>query len=168
MKEITQLLAIFNKLMAADNYPIASPVAADVMDDLLQSVPPAGWDASKKSAYLDILRLLMNRPDYADMFNVMDGLEYNGLTLYCLMEAENGAPVWSNIFIRNIDTRDNDIYIDPNLTDKVLIGEDGMSFYAFSFSENCFQIRDRVATDYVIESHACFSDLLSALIDTCS
>lgn len=29
-----------------------------------------------------------------------------------------------NIYIRNFEARDNEIYVDPNLTDKVLIGED--------------------------------------------
>ena len=55
------------------------------------------------------------------MFNIMDGLEYNGLTLYNIVQAENGVPLWSNIYIRNVDTRTDEIYLDQNLTDKVLI-----------------------------------------------
>lgn len=96
----------------------------------------------------------------------MDGLEYNGLTLYGLTQAENGELAWSNIYIRNVETRDNEIYVDPNLTDKLVIGEDGMSVFVFSPKDNCFQIRDKASTDYVIEEHETFSDLLAALIDT--
>ncbi len=49
----------------------------------------------------------------------------NGMTLYSLVQAENGEPAWSNIFVRNFDTRINEIYVDPNLIGKVVIGEAG-------------------------------------------
>ncbi|MGU6971957.1 YrhA family protein [Salmonella enterica subsp. enterica serovar Oranienburg] len=169
----TQLKSYFTAdtlkmLMVANNYPVANPVDPDVMVDLMRKAAPTEWGAQKKRVYEDVQRLMINRLDYSDMFNIMDGLEYNGLTLYSLVQAENGEPVWSNIYIRNFDTRDNEIYVDPNLTDKVLIGEDGMSVFAYSFTDDCFEIRDKASTDYVIESHSNFSELLSALIDTVS
>lgn len=61
----------------------------------------------------------------------MDGGEYNGMTLYSLVQAENGEPAWSNIFVRNFDTRINEIYVDPNLIGKVVIGEEGMSVIVY-------------------------------------
>ena len=166
MKDTNQLIGIFNTLMVANNYPVANPVASDVMADLMREAAPAEWDAQKRRVYEDIQRLMINRLDYSDMFKIMDGLEYNGLMLYSMVQAENGEPVWSNIYIRNFETRDNEIYVDPNLSDKVLIGEDGMSVFAYSFTDNCFEIRDKASTGYVIESHTNFSALLSALIDT--
>lgn len=168
MKDTNQLIGIFNTLMVANNYPVANPVASDVMADLMREAAPAEWDAQKRRVYEDIQRLMINRLDYSDMFKIMDGLEYNGLMLYSMVQAENGEPVWSNIYIRNFETRDNEIYVDPNLSDKVLIGEDGMSVFAYSFTDNCFEIRDKVSTGYVIESHTNFSALLSALIDMVS
>ena len=165
MKDTNQLIGIFNTLMVANNYPVANPVASDVMADLMREAAPAEWDAQKRRVYEDIQRLMINRLDYSDMFKIMDGLEYNGLMLYSMVQAENGEPVWSNIYIRNFETRDNEIYVDPNLSDKVLIGEDGMSVFAYSFTDDCFEIRDKASTDYVIESHTNFSALLSALID---
>ncbi|HBR5777845.1 YrhA family protein [Klebsiella pneumoniae] len=165
MKDTNQLTGIFNTLMVANNYPVANPVASDVMADLMREAAPAEWDAQKRRVYEDIQRLMINRLDYSDMFKIMDGLEYNGLMLYSMVQAENGEPVWSNIYIRNFETRDNEIYVDPNLSDKVLIGEDGMSVFAYSFTDNCFEIRDKASTGYVIESHTNFSALLSALID---
>ncbi|HCU1162099.1 TPA: hypothetical protein OUG17_003552 [Klebsiella pneumoniae] len=165
MKDTNQLIGIFNTLMVANNYPVANPVASDVIADLMREAAPAEWDAQKRRVYEDIQRLMINRLDYSDMFKIMDGLEYNGLMLYSMVQAENGEPVWSNIYIRNFETRDNEIYVDPNLSDKVLIGEDGMSVFAYSFTYNCFEIRDKASTGYVIESHTNFSALLSALID---
>lgn len=157
---------ILKTLIVDSNYTVANPVAPDVMADLMRKTAPAEWVAQKRRVYEDIQRLMIKRLDYSDMFEIMDGLEYNGLTLYSLVLAENDEPVWSNIYIRNFETRDNDIYVDPNLSDKVLIGEDGMSVFAYSFNDDCFEIRDKVSTDYVIESHTNFSELLSALIDT--
>ncbi|VGF92457.1 Uncharacterised protein [Klebsiella pneumoniae] len=168
MKDTNQLIGIFNTLMVANNYPVANPVASDVMADLMREAAPAEWDAQKRRVYEDIQRLMINRLDYSDMFKIMDGLEYNGLMLYSMVQAENGEPVWSNIYIRNFETRDNEIYVDPNISDKVLIGEDGMSVFAYSFTDNCFEIRDKASTGYVIESHTNFSALLSALIDMVS
>lgn len=168
MKGTNQLIGIFNTLMVANNYPVANPVASDVMADLMREVAPAEWDAQKRRVYEDIQRLMISRLDYSDMFKIMDGLEYNGLMLYSMVQAENGEPVWLNIYIRNFETRDNEIYVDPNLSDKVLIGEDGMSVFAYSFTDDCFEIRDKASTDYVIESHTNFSALLSALIDMVS
>ena len=159
---------LLKTLLVDTNYPIANPVDPDVMADLMRKAAPAEWDAQKIRVYEDIQRLMTSRPDYTGMFEIMDGLEYNSLTLYSMVQAENGKPVWSNIYIRNFEIRDNEIYVDPNLTDKVLIGEDGVSVFAFSFTGDCFEIRAKASTDYVIESHNDFSELLSALIDTVS
>lgn len=166
MKDTDELLGMFKTLMTADHYPVADPVNPTVMADLMRKAPPAEWDSQKRTIYQDIQRLMANRSDYMNMFIFMDGLEYNGLTLYNLVQAENGVPLWSNIYIRNVDTRTDEIYLDQNLTDKVLIGEDGISVIVYSFTDDCFQIRDKVSTDYIIESHNKFNELLSALIDT--
>ncbi|EHI3750614.1 DUF4926 domain-containing protein [Salmonella enterica] len=159
---------ILKTLLVDNNYPVANPVDPDVMADLMRKAAPAEWDAQKRKVFEDIQRLMIHRLDYSDMFEIMDGLEYNGLTLYSLVQAENDEPVWSNIYIRNVETRDNEIYVDPNLSDKVLIGEDGMSVFAYSFKDDRFEILDKASTDYVIESHTNFSALLSALIDMAS
>lgn len=166
MNDTNKMVGIFNTLMVSDNYPVARPVSPDILTDLMHNPAPAEWDEVKRGVYADIQRLVINRPDYADMLYIIDGLEYNGLILYDLTQAENGDLLWSNIYIRNIDTRTDETYVDPNLTDKVLIGQDGMSVFVYSPKDDCFQIRDRVSTDYVIESQATFGDLLSALIDT--
>lgn len=157
---------ILKTLLVENNFPVANPVDPDVMAGLMRKAAPAEWDAQKRRVYEDIQRLMVNRLDYSDMFEIMDGLEYHGLTLYSLVQAENGEPVWSNIYFRNFEIRDKEIYVDPNLTDKVLIGEDGMSVFAYNFTDDCFEIRDKASTDYAIETHVNFSELLSALIDT--
>ena len=166
MNDTNKMIGILNTMMISDNYPVAEPVAPDTLTDLMRTPASAEWDDVKRGVYADIQRLVINRPDYANMLKIMDGVEYNGLTLYSLTQAENGEPVWSNLYVQNIETRDNDIYVDPNLTDKVVIGEDGMSLFVYSLKDGCFQIRDKVSTDYVIEGYGTFGELLSALIDT--
>lgn len=150
------------KLLVENNYPVVNPVDPDVMADLMRQIAPAEWKAQKRKVFEDIQRLMIKRLDYSDMFKIMDGFEYNGLTLYSVVQAENGEPVWSNIYIRNFETR----YNDPNLSDNVLIGEDILSLFAYNFADDCFEIRDKASTDYVIETYTNFSTLLSALIDT--
>ena len=156
---------ILKTLLVDNNYPVANPVASDVMADLMHKAAPVEWDTHKRRVYGNIQRLMINRRDYSDMFKIMDGFEYNGLTLYSMVQAGNSKPVWSNIYLRNIETRVNEIYLDPNLIDKVLVGEDDMSVFAYSFTNDCFEICDKASTNYVIESHSNFSELLSALID---
>ncbi|KEA51444.1 hypothetical protein DT73_17160 [Mangrovibacter sp. MFB070] len=166
MNDTKQCINQFKKLMVADKYHVTNPVPAKVMSDLMQSLPPADWDETKQKVFYDIQKLLSIRPEYAQLFNEMDGLEYNGLTIYSLAQAENGIPSWDNIYIQNLDNRDNDIYASPHLTDKIIIGEDGMSVFCYNFTDNVFEIRDRVAPDYVIESHKDFADFLTALYST--
>lgn len=79
------------------------------MADLMRQIAPAEWKAQKRKVFEDIQRLMFKRLDYSDMFKIMDGFEYNGLTLYSVVQAENGEPVWSNIYIRNFETRDNEM-----------------------------------------------------------
>ncbi|WP_075182876.1 YrhA family protein [Pantoea sp. 1.19] len=166
MNDTNQMIGILKTLMVSDNYPIASPVVPDTMADLMRKPAPTEWDKTKRGVFADIQRLVLKRQDYVNMLKIMDGLEYNGLTLYGMTQTENGEPAWSNIYIRNIYTRDNDIYVDPNLTNKLVIGEDGMSVFVYSPKDDCFQIRDKASTDYVIETHATFGDLLASVIDT--
>lgn len=148
--------------------PFSQPGSPGSLERLNLQSASSGVGRSQKSAYIDIQKLIKTVIDYAQVFNAMDGFEYNGLTFYNLVQAENENLLWSNIYIRNFEARDNEIYVDPNLTDKVLIGEDGMSLFAYSFADDCFQIRDKASTDYVIESHTEFDRFLSSLIQTVS
>lgn len=166
MNETIHMLKTINDLMIEDEYPVAGPVTPDAMNDLMSKEPPAEWESHKKVVYKDIQKLLSKRPDYAEMFSVMDGFEYNGLNLYNLLQGDDEGMLWSNIFIQNIESRDNDIYIDPDLNDKVVIGGDGISVFAYSFEEDCFEIRDKVATQNLIETYKNFSDFLAEIIST--
>ncbi|MCS5873375.1 hypothetical protein LN650_13725 [Klebsiella pneumoniae subsp. pneumoniae] len=70
--------------MVEGNYPVADPVDPDVMADLMHKVAPVEWEDKKEGSMRIFNDLLISRPDYADMFNIMDGGEYNGMTLYSL------------------------------------------------------------------------------------
>ncbi|MDU5686318.1 MAG: hypothetical protein E6017_12005 [Kluyvera cryocrescens] len=41
-----------------------------------------------------------------------------------------------------------------------------VSLFVYSRKDNCFQLRNKASTDYVIEGYGTFGYLLSALIDT--
>ncbi|MGP2522145.1 hypothetical protein ACTUSX_19955 [Pantoea ananatis] len=41
-----------------------------------------------------------------------------------------------------------------------------MSVFVYNPFQDCFEIRDRVATDYATEAHRPFSDFLSAVMGT--
>uniref|UniRef100_UPI000CFBE70D YrhA family protein n=1 Tax=Cronobacter sakazakii TaxID=28141 RepID=UPI000CFBE70D len=120
---------ILKTLLVDNNYPVANPVNPEVMADVMRKAPPAEWDTQKKKVYEDIQRLMINRPDYSDMFQIMDGLEYNGLTLYSM----------ANIYIRNVETHNNESAIDSNLSDKVLIGRNEMFVFVYSFTDDRFE-----------------------------
>ncbi|MEJ1269089.1 hypothetical protein WDV93_25570 [Pantoea ananatis] len=92
MKDLNTLLSGLRDLMATDDYPVAGPVDAATLAGLINNAPPADWDFHKKSAYEDIRLLLINRKDYAEMFSIMDGAEYNGMTLYNLVQTANNGP----------------------------------------------------------------------------
>lgn len=149
---------ILKTLLVDNNYPVANPVNPEVMADLMRKAPPAEWDTQKKKVYEDIQRLMINRPDYSDMFQIMDGLEYNGLTLYSM----------ANIYIRNFEIHNKESAIDSNLSDKVLIGGNEMFVFAYSFTDDRFEIRDKTSRDHVIATYAHFNELLSTIIDSLS
>ena len=149
---------ILKTLLVDNNYPVANPVNPEVMADVMRKAPPAEWDTQKKKVYEDIQRLMINRPDYSDMFQIMDGLEYNGLTLYSM----------ANIYIRNVETHNNESAIDSNLSDKVLIGRNEMFVFVYSFTDDRFEIRDKTSPDHVIATYAHFNESLSAIIDSLS
>ncbi|MGP2522146.1 hypothetical protein ACTUSX_19960 [Pantoea ananatis] len=96
------LLSNLRDRMTAEDYPVADPVDTAALAGLINNAPPADWDFHKKSACEDIRLLLINRKDYAEMFSIMDGAEYNGMTLYNLVQTANNEPLWSNIYIRNV------------------------------------------------------------------
>ncbi|EPN9327357.1 YrhA family protein [Cronobacter sakazakii] len=149
---------ILKTLLVDNNYPVANPVNPEVMADLMRKAPPAEWDTQKKKVYEDIQRLMINRPDYSDMFQIMDGLEYNGLTLYSM----------ANIYIRNVEIHNKESAIDSNLSVKVLIGGNEMFVFVYSFTDDRFEIRDKTSRDHVIATYAHFNELLSAIIDSLS
>lgn len=166
MHDTKQCITQFKKLMIANDYHVAAPVPAEIMSDLMCTPAPIDWDEKKRNIFSDIQKLLSTQSDYTELFNEMDEFEYSGLTIYSFIQTENEIPTWDNIYIQNIGNRDNNIYVSPHLSDKIIIGEDGMSFFSYNFTDAVFEIRDRVAPDYLIESYKNFTDLLTALHST--
>ena len=92
----------------------------------------------------------------------MDGFEYNGLTMFSLSIPE---PIVKNFFIMNEFYRNND-YLDPELQERLVIGEDGMSLFTYDTKMNLFEIRDNASSESIYGSFDNFTDFLREILDT--
>jgi hypothetical protein len=91
----------------------------------------------------------------------MDGFEYNGLRLFSI---SNPEPAIKNIFLINEYYRNNDIYRDPVLQERLVIGEDGMSLFTYDAKKDLFEIRDSAASESVYGEFDNFTQLLAEMI----
>ncbi|WP_431627990.1 YrhA family protein, partial [Enterobacter bugandensis] len=71
-----------------------------------------------------------------------------------------------NLFVMNDFYRDNDDYINPDLAQRLVIGEDSISLFTYDTKSNLFEIRDNVGTENVFGSFDNFTDFLREILDT--
>lgn len=161
--ENKDLITKLRNMMEHDNYPINDPVSKRFLNSMMRK----SINAELESISSDIARLLIAQPDYVDFLESMDGFEYDGLILYSFsVKGNDDKPPVNNIFLYNDNFRFNDIYVDLNLSERIVIGQDSISLFTYDFSENIFQIRDNVGTENVFGSFSNFSDFLSEILDT--
>lgn len=167
-RESQKLITKLRNMMVHDNYPINDPVSESFLKSIMhKSITSGGPNAELESISNDIALLLVAQPDYVDFIENMDGFEYDGLILYSFSVRGEGdkLPV-NNIFLYNDNFRFNDIYVDPNLSERVVIGQDSISLFTYDAKVNLFEIRDNVGTDNVFASFSNFTDFLSEILDT--
>lgn len=166
--ENLELITKLRNMMEHDNYPINDPVSESFLNSMMRkSTSSASIGAELESISNDIVLLLVAQPDYVDFLENMDGFEYDGLILYSFsVKSEGDKPPVNNIFLYNDNFRFNDIYSDPNLSERIVIGQDSISLFTYDFRENIFQIRDNVGTENVFGSFSNFTDFLSDILDT--
>ncbi|WP_374206558.1 YrhA family protein [Enterobacter roggenkampii] len=92
-------------------------------------------------------------------------LEFNAATIYGFSQIADGEMLWSNIYTMNFYNRDNEIFIDPDLKDNIVIGEDSMSYFLYNMECKTFEIRDKIAPG-VLESFIEFNGILKYIIRT--
>jgi len=92
----------------------------------------------------------------------MDGFEYDGLTLFSLSTPE---PLVKNLFVMNDFYRDNEDFIDPDLAERLVIGENSISLFTYDTKSNLFEIRDNISTESVFGSFDNFYDFLKEILE---
>lgn len=144
-------------------YPIQEPLKDTFIDSITKRKPATDTSPILENLANELCILFVNQPDYVLLLEKMDGFEYDGLTLYSLSVPE---PLIKNLFIVNEFYRNNDDYIDPDLAERLVIGENSISLFTYDTKTNLFEIRDNIGTDNIFGSFSNFTDFLSDILDT--
>ncbi|WP_435952932.1 YrhA family protein [Dryocola sp. BD626] len=144
-------------------YPIQEPLKDTFIDSITKRKPATDTSPILEDLANELCILFVNQPDYVLLLEKMDGFEYDGLTLYSLSVPE---PLIKNLFIVNEFYRNNDDYIDPDLAERLVIGENSISLFTYDTKTNLFEIRDNIGTDNIFGSFSNFTDFLSDILDT--
>ncbi|MDD8376759.1 YrhA family protein [Escherichia coli] len=126
------------------------------------------WSTSKTPSYTKSVSWqhhLKNQPDYLTFLRAMDGFEVNGLRLFSLSIPE---PSVKNLFAVNEFYRNNDDFINPDLQERLVIGDDSISIFTYDIKSNFFEIRDNIGTENIFSSFSDFSSFLNEIMDSCS
>lgn len=158
---LKDILIELRKMMSDLEYPIVHPINTSFLDSLKtgqrKTASPILDQIGKETCIL-----LVNQPDYTKFIETMDGFEYNGMTMFSLSIPE---PIVKNLFIMNEFYRNND-HLDPELQNRLVIGEDGMSLFTYDTQMNLFEIRDNASTESIYGSFDNFIDFLSEILET--
>lgn len=73
-----------------------------------------------------------------------------------------------NLFAVNEFYRDNDDFINPDLQERLVIGDDSISIFTYDIKSNFFEIRDNIGTENIFSSFSDFSSFLNEIMDSCS
>lgn len=144
-------------------YPIQDPIKNSFIESITKRKSTSNTSPILEDLADELCILFVNQPDYVSFLEVMDGFEYDGITLYSLSVPE---PIVKNLFVLNEFYRNNDDYIDPDLSKRLVIGEDSISLFTYDTKTNLFEIRDNVGTENVFSSFLNFADFLSEILDT--
>ena len=66
------------------------------------------------------------------------------------------------------DATDNDDFINPDLQERLVIGDDSISIFTYDIKSNFFEIRDNIGTENIFSSFSDFSSFLNEIMDSCS
>ena len=64
--------------------------------------------------------------------------------------------------------RNNDDFINPDLQERLVIGDDSISIFTYDIKSNFFEIRDNIGTENIFSSFSDFSSFLNEIMDSCS
>lgn len=164
-QDLDKSIKILKNNMITYHYDIAPPITQEIYDFVQKETPPAEWNEIKKNVHKDIKRLFEERDDIKYFYEKIDGLTFNAATIYGFSQFIDGELLWSNIYLMNFNARDNEIFIDSDLKDNVLLGEDSMSFFLYNTKNRTFEIIDKIAPG-VLQTCNEFNGILQYIITT--
>uniref|UniRef100_UPI001BC8B5AF YrhA family protein n=1 Tax=Escherichia coli TaxID=562 RepID=UPI001BC8B5AF len=80
----------------------------------------------------------------------------------------NSEPAVKNLVTVNEIYRNNDEFINPDLQERLVIGDDSISIFTYDIKSNFFEIRDNIGTENIFSSFSDFSSFLNEIMDSCS
>lgn len=159
--QISKLKKMMNDL----DYPFEAPLKESFIESIIQIKFNSNSTNCLEKLCNEVSILFNNQPDYLTFLRAMDGFEVNGLRLFSLSIQE---PSVKNLFAVNEFYRDNDDFINPDLQERLVIGDDSISIFTYDIKSNFFEIRDNIGTENIFSSFSDFSSFLNEIMDSCS
>lgn len=159
--KIEDTLSELKNAMEKWEYPIQQPVKNSFVESITNRKNDSNNSPFLENLADELCILFVNQPDYVTFLRKMDGLEYDGVTLFSLSVPE---PVIKNFFVMNEYYRNNDDYIDPDLAERLVIGENNISLFTYDTKTNLFEIRDSASSESVYGSFDNFANFLTEIL----
>ncbi|EAC1459658.1 TPA: protein YrhA [Escherichia coli] len=153
------------KMMNDLDYPFEAPLKESFIESIIQIEFNSNSTNCLEKLCNEVGILFNNQPDYLNFLRAMDGFEVNGLRLFSLSIPE---PSVKNLFTVNEFYRNNDDFINPDLQERLVIGDDSISIFTYDIKSNFFEIRDNIGTENIFSSFSDFSSFLNEIMDSCS
>lgn len=160
---ISEILNYLKSKMTNWNYPIEEPITDQYIESITRRKSTSSLSPMLEKLGDEVCLLFVNQPDYVTFLETMDGFEFDGLILFSLSIPE---PLVRNLFVMNDFYRNNNDYINPDLSERLVIGNDSISVFTYDSKTNLFEIRDNVGTENVFGSFSNFTDFLSEILAT--
>ncbi|EFE06114.1 YrhA family protein [Citrobacter youngae] len=161
--KIDDLLIELKIMMNKFAYPIENAIKSSFITSITERNSKNETSSILEQLCDELCILFSNQPDYLTFLEAMDGFEYNGLRIFSLSIPE---PLVKNLFIMNEFYRNNDDYINPDLAERLVIGDDSISLFTYDTKTDLFEIRDNIGTDNVFGTFKSFTDFLNEILDT--
>lgn len=158
--QINKLIKMMNDL----DYPFEAPLKESFIESIIQIEFNSNSTNCLEKLCNEVSILFKNQPDYLTFLRAMDGFEVNGLRLFSLSIPE---PSVKNLFAVNEFYRNNDDFINPDLQERLVIGDDSISIFTYDIKSNFFEIRDNIGTENIFSSFSDFSSFLNEIMDSC-
>lgn len=160
---ISEILNDLKSKMIKWKYPLEAPITNQYIESITRRKATSNLSPMLEKLGDEVCLLFINQPDYVTFLETMDGFEFDGLILFSLSIPE---PLVRNLFVMNDFYRDNDDFINPDLCERLVIGNDSISIFTYDGKTNLFEIRDKIGTDNIFGSFSNFTDFLSEILET--